>query len=142
MQADQRTTVVGAFENRREAEQAVDELHRAGFRDDQIGFATRGGEAIEGGTNVEETESHAGSGAAGGAVTGGLIGGILGALAAGLIPGTGSVRSSPAGSWPAFWAEPRSARPPVACSERCWGWACRKRRLTTTTASSKPAALS
>jgi uncharacterized protein (TIGR02271 family) len=91
MASTERTAVVGAFEQRRDAERAVEELHRAGFRDDQIGFATRGGEAVEGGTDIEETGSHAGSGAAGGLLTGGVIGGILGALAAGLIPGIGPV---------------------------------------------------
>jgi len=86
-----RTTVVGAFDKRSDAERAVEELHRAGFSDDQIGFATRGGEAAAGSTTIEETGSHAGSGAAGGLLTGGVIGGILGALAAGLIPGIGPV---------------------------------------------------
>jgi uncharacterized protein (TIGR02271 family) len=86
-----RTTVVGAFERRADAERAVEELQRAGFRDDQIGFATRGGDAAPGSTTIEETGSHAGSGAASGLLTGGVIGGILGALAAGLIPGIGPV---------------------------------------------------
>ena len=61
------------------------------FRDDQIGFAARDGERVEGGTTIEGTESHAGSGAAGGLVTGGVVGGVLGALAAGLIPGIGPI---------------------------------------------------
>jgi uncharacterized protein (TIGR02271 family) len=91
MQATDRTTVVGAFEHRRDAEKAVEDLHRVGFKDDQIGFAARDGERVEGGTTIEGTETHAGSGAAGGLVTGGVIGGILGALAAGLIPGIGPV---------------------------------------------------
>src|SRR4051794_15918185 len=39
----QRTTVVGVFDSREPAERAVDELQRAGFRQDQIGFAMRGG---------------------------------------------------------------------------------------------------
>lgn len=85
-----RSTVVGVFHNRSDAERAVDELHRAGFREDQIGYAARGDEVIEGGTTIGEG-SHAGSNAAGGALTGGVIGGILGALATGLIPGIGPV---------------------------------------------------
>jgi len=91
MHATDRTTVVGAFEHRRDAEKAVDDLHRAGFKDDQIGIAARDGDRVEGGTAIEGTESHAGSGAAGGLVTGGVVGGILGALAAGLIPGIGPI---------------------------------------------------
>jgi uncharacterized protein (TIGR02271 family) len=86
MATTERTTVVGAFDNRQDAEKAVEELHRAGFRDDQIGFATRGAES-----DIGEPESKAGEGAAGGLLTGGVIGGILGALAAGLIPGIGPV---------------------------------------------------
>jgi hypothetical protein len=91
MQATDRTTVVGAFENRRDAERAVEDLHRAGFRDDQIGFATRGDDRVKRGRTIEGTDTHAGGGTAGGLVTGGVIGGILGALAAGLIPGIGPV---------------------------------------------------
>jgi uncharacterized protein (TIGR02271 family) len=91
MAMTERSTVVGVFEDRDEAERAVDELRRSGFDEDQIGFATRGGDAPEGGSDIRAGESHAGEGAAGGIVTGGLIGGLLGALAAGLIPGIGPV---------------------------------------------------
>src|SRR4051794_10056892 len=41
MAAKQRSTVVGVFEDRRQADQGVAELKRAGFRDDQIGVAMR-----------------------------------------------------------------------------------------------------
>src|SRR5919199_2696138 len=92
MATTERPTVVGVFENRTEAERAVDELHRAGFRDDQIGFAARGGEAPEGSTDWQAAgPGEAGEGAAKGAVSGGIVGGILGALATGLIPGIGPV---------------------------------------------------
>jgi uncharacterized protein (TIGR02271 family) len=92
-QATQRSTVVGVFRDRGRAEEAVDELHRAGFRDDQIGFAAREGEAPEGSGQISEGREggEAGEGAAKGAVGGGIIGGILGALATGLIPGIGPV---------------------------------------------------
>lgn len=84
-----RGTVVGVFERREHADQAVAELHRAGFRDEDIGFAVRGGDAPEGATDATQTQ--AGEGAATGLLTGGVIGGIVGAAAAGLIPGIGPV---------------------------------------------------
>jgi uncharacterized protein (TIGR02271 family) len=92
-QATQRSTVVGVFRDRSRAEEAVDALHRAGFRDDQIGFAAREGEAPEGSEAIAEGHEggEAGEGAAKGAVGGGIIGGILGALATGLIPGVGPI---------------------------------------------------
>jgi hypothetical protein len=42
METNQPTTVVGVFERRDQAERAVTALEAAGFRDDQIGLATRG----------------------------------------------------------------------------------------------------
>src|SRR5919197_5408572 len=92
MATTQRPTVVGVFDDRADAERAVEELHRAGFRDDQIGYAAHGGEMAEGGTDWQTAgPGEAGEGAAKGAVTGGVIGAILGALATGLIPGIGPV---------------------------------------------------
>ena len=35
----QKSTVVGVFEDRQQADRAIDELGRAGFRHDQIGVA-------------------------------------------------------------------------------------------------------
>jgi uncharacterized protein (TIGR02271 family) len=89
-QTTQRSTVVGVFRDRTRAEEAVEELHRAGFREDQIGFAAREGEAPAGSAAVGEG-TEAGEGAAKGVVGGGIIGGVLGALATGLIPGIGPV---------------------------------------------------
>jgi len=83
--ATNRSTVVGVFERHEDAERAVDELKRVGFRDDQIGMAVRNGENT--GTMAEDRGTHAG----GGAVSGAVIGGILGAAAALLIPGIGPV---------------------------------------------------
>jgi len=40
--AVQRSTVVGVFHDRDLAERAIDELHRLGFHDEEIGFAQRG----------------------------------------------------------------------------------------------------
>ena len=92
MATTERPTVVGVFDNRADAERAVSELQRAGFRDDQIGYATKGDDVRTGGRAIEGTDTgEAGEGAAKGAVGGGVIGGILGALATGLIPGVGPV---------------------------------------------------
>src|SRR4051794_36247582 len=94
MAMPQRTTVVGVFHDRRMANDAIEALKQAGFRDDQIGVAGRysdeasatgGATTEEGGTNWEE-----------GAVIGGLTGAGLGALVglgilAGIIPAIGPV---------------------------------------------------
>jgi hypothetical protein len=76
---DQQSTVVGVFEDRQQADRAVDELRRAGFRDDQIGIAMRFDDGVfEGESAVDTAEgSHVGTGA----VTGALAGLGLGALA-------------------------------------------------------------
>jgi hypothetical protein len=72
----QHSTVVGVFEDRLQADRAVDELRRAGFRDDQIGVAMRH-DAVEMTDAVDSDESGAGTGA----ITGMLTGLGLGALA-------------------------------------------------------------
>lgn len=87
MAMTQRSTVVGVFEHRADAERAVDELHRAGFREDQVGIALRGDDrsTVAGGEHPRETRTGEG------ATTGAVIGGLLGAAAALLIPGFGPV---------------------------------------------------
>src|SRR2546428_8036681 len=86
MTTTDRSTVVGVFEIHSEADAAIHELQRAGFRDDQIGFVVRNEEAAVA-TVGDKTEAAAG--AAAGAVSGGMIGGVIGAAAALLIPGFG-----------------------------------------------------
>src|SRR6266702_7689018 len=84
-----RSTVVGVFELRSEADAAIYELQRAGFRDEQIGFIVRN-EDTGADTTVEDGNTgEAAPGAAVGAVSGGIIGGVIGAAAALLIPGIG-----------------------------------------------------
>lgn len=94
-QKQQSGTVVGVFEDRRRAEQAVRELESAGFRDDQIGFAARGDDGKSTSSIGREgevtTDTGPGSGALSGALGGGVVGGILGALASLAIPGVGPV---------------------------------------------------
>ncbi len=86
-QVQERSTVVGVFEDRAQADRAVAELRKAGFRDDQIGVAMRHN-TDDFAIDVEEEE---GSEAAAGATAGALTGLGLGALAgvgvlAGVIP--------------------------------------------------------
>ena len=84
-----RASVVGVFENRLHANQAITELHQAGFTESQIGLAMRhsnetgvAGE-VESGTQTEE-------GALDGAVTGLGLGTLTGiGVLAGIIPVVG-----------------------------------------------------
>jgi hypothetical protein len=82
-------TIVGVFEDRLHANQAVHELHQVGFTDKQIGIAMKH-------TNDGETEdyteegTHAGSGALAGALTGLGLGALAGlGVLAGVIPVVG-----------------------------------------------------
>jgi len=86
MATQQRSTVVGVFEDRSQADRAISDLRAAGFRDDQIGVAMR--HADDSGVSATTSE---GTDAGSGALTGALTGMGLGALAglgvlAGVIP--------------------------------------------------------
>ena len=87
----QRTTLVAAFADRNEAEKAVDDLEQAGFTGDDVGFAMRGSEAVQGGMITDAQGAKDGRGAAAGMAAGAGLGAILGAAAALLIPGFGPV---------------------------------------------------
>jgi hypothetical protein len=90
----QQSTIVGVFDDRLQADRAVDELRRAGFRDDQVGVAMRydAGDATTAGTTDAADATDAGdTHAETGAITGVLTGLGLGALAgfgvlSGIIP--------------------------------------------------------
>jgi hypothetical protein len=84
-----RSTAICAFPGPAQAREAVDELRRAGFRPDQIGFVSRDGTGVA--TDATGPEVRAESGAAAGAVTGGLLGALLGGVAALSVPGIGPV---------------------------------------------------
>jgi uncharacterized protein (TIGR02271 family) len=86
-----RQTAVGVFQNREDAERAVDELHRAGFTDQQIGIAARDGEGREGMQTQGGADTKGEEGGITGMLAGAGIGGVLGAAAVGLIPGIGPV---------------------------------------------------
>ncbi len=85
----QQSTVVGVFEDRMQADRAIDALRRAEFRDDQIGIALRygGKESGVGDTMTVTDESHAGTGAVTGALTGLGLGALAGlGVLSGVIP--------------------------------------------------------
>jgi len=90
MEPTTRSTIVGVFRERSQAERAIEELHRAGFTDEQIGFVMRNGDGHTESTHTE-TESHGGEGAVGGMLAGAGIGGVVAAAASLLIPGFGPV---------------------------------------------------
>ena len=116
MAAKKHSTVVGVFEDRLHADQAVADLKAAGFRDDQIGVAMRHDrEGTDAGTTTEETYAEEGAatgivaGVSGGAASGeaasasastaGSIGTANGAGAGGAAAAMGRARgSSAAGS--------------------------------------------
>jgi hypothetical protein len=89
MTTQERPTVIGIFLDRTQAERAVEELRRSGFRQDQIGVVVRDEEPPTGLT--VEADVRAEKGAATGAVAGGILGSLLGAATAVLLPGFGPV---------------------------------------------------
>lgn len=84
--AKQRLTVVGVFEDRRQADRAVDELINAGFRRDRIGVALKRAEH-DVWDETDDDASQAGTGAVAGALTGLGLGALAGlGVLAGVIP--------------------------------------------------------
>lgn len=85
-----RSSVVGVFENHSQAQRAVDDLRRAGFREDQIGVATQ--DRSRTGTDDTTDDSNAGTGAVTGALAGAGLGAAWGiGILAGLLPAIGPV---------------------------------------------------
>ena len=87
-----RSTVAATFDDRDDAERAINALKDAGFSRDQIGVALRDRTAQ--GKLVEDTGTKAAEGAVSGALGGGLLGGIIGFLVGVgtlAIPGIGPV---------------------------------------------------
>jgi hypothetical protein len=93
MKAARCNTTVGVFATRAAADQAINELKRAGYRDDQIGLVVKdsSGKTVKrDGSGAEETNAE--EGAAIGATAGALGGAAVGAgIAAGVIPVIGPV---------------------------------------------------
>jgi hypothetical protein len=94
MANQQRTTLVAAFNDRDQAEMALDELRQAGFEDSDIGFAIRGSDAVEGGMITDTEGTKDSRGALAGMASGAGLGAVLGAAAAMLVPGVGPVIAS------------------------------------------------
>lgn len=86
-------TVIGIFEDRFDAEAAIDELEEMGFSPKDVSVVVKEGEKV---TNSESTGRKGGSvaeGAVSGAATGGVLGGLTGLLVgigALAIPGVGA----------------------------------------------------
>lgn len=81
------STVISVFNNRAEADQAIEDLGKAGFRSDQIGVAARDSQGHTVAKAKDEVDTHAGEGAMAGAVAGAGVGGLVGlGVLAGVIP--------------------------------------------------------
>jgi hypothetical protein len=89
MKTQQASTVVGVFDDRRHANQAVTELHKVGFGESQVGVAMRHPESMADAASNEH-DTHAGSGALAGALTGLGLGALAGlGVLAGVVPVVG-----------------------------------------------------
>jgi len=81
---------VGVFDSQERAQQAVNELRRMGFREDQIGVAGKHVSHIDGASNVSDAASKSGAGLAAGAATGAGLGALWGlGILAGVLPAIG-----------------------------------------------------
>jgi uncharacterized protein (TIGR02271 family) len=85
----QRGTVVAVFNDRSKAQQAINELKRAGFRDDQIGVTSREGKLA--GTTTDDTgDTYAAEAGAAGLATGAGVGALWGlGVVSGFLPAIG-----------------------------------------------------
>lgn len=82
------TTTIGIFENRSDAEGAIDELRALGIAEADISYIY----SVDEGESVVKDGNKAGEGAASGATTGAVLGAIAGlAVANGILPGFGSL---------------------------------------------------
>ncbi len=72
---------VGVFQEPAQARRAIEELHQAGYSDDEIGYLTR--------ASVTAPDETTGTFIANSTVEGGLVGGLIGASVALLLPGIG-----------------------------------------------------
>lgn len=90
MKKNERKIAVGVFEDRHRAQQAVNELRRAGFREDEIGVAGREGQEIKGAHEASGKGTNVAVGAGAGVATGAGLGALWGiGIVAGLLPAIG-----------------------------------------------------
>jgi hypothetical protein len=107
MTTTDRATVMGVFPSQEQADQAVEELHHAGFSYSDIGFVARNTKVSGPGlpsteattvrttdTDVAGTTGETANRVAAGATGGGVVGGLLGAAATLLIPGLGPITAA------------------------------------------------
>jgi len=83
---------VGVFPDRASAQQAINDLKRAGFAEDQIGVAARDSDQISGARDLtdKDTATKAGAGAGIGAATGAGVGALWGlGVLSGVLPAIG-----------------------------------------------------
>jgi uncharacterized protein (TIGR02271 family) len=92
MTGTQRTTVIGVFQDRHQAQEAVADLRKAGFPENKIGVIAREDAANAKNVTQPSHDKAVGTGAAAGAATGAGIGALwaLG-IAAGVLPAIGPV---------------------------------------------------
>ena len=85
-----RSTIVAVFNDRTQAQQAINELKRAGFRDDQIGVTSREGN-LHGATAGDGSgDNYAAEAGAAGLATGAGVGALWGlGIVSGLLPAIG-----------------------------------------------------
>src|SRR5258708_38375520 len=88
MVRNQGDLVVGVFDHQPPAEQAIDDLWKAGFAQDRIDMVTRS-QGMTRGTSRFTPQKDAAEGAATGAAVGAGVGAAAGALALMLVPGAG-----------------------------------------------------
>lgn len=81
MAMTQKNIAVGVFQENDQARKAIDELRRAGFTNDEIGYLAH--------ARLEGQSEATAANVATGMVEGGVLGGVLGAVATLLIPGIG-----------------------------------------------------
>jgi len=90
MKTTQREVAVGVFADRVQAQQAVNELRRLGFREDQIGVAGRDSDEVTGAKEIKGKGEKAAIGAATGVAAGAGVGALWGiGIIAGLLPAIG-----------------------------------------------------
>ena len=87
--AIERSTAIGVFTDNLQAERGIEELRKAGFTDQQVGYVTRNGGSEE--MPVGEASNAAIVRTTAGIIGGGVIGSMTVAAVALLLPGVGSV---------------------------------------------------
>jgi hypothetical protein len=82
-------TLIAVFEDQEHAQRALRDLRQAGFRDEQLGLASRHAVPAAPERSSVEAQERAGEGAVAGAAVGAGAGALAGAAAAALVPGVG-----------------------------------------------------